>query len=130
MSNFDECLKLVLHHEGGYVNHPKDPGGETNMGVKSVICFPLILIHYFFLPHIQTKGLTLYIQTTLIVVSNRISSLLLGVVVTISHETVQYCDFRGNERMPPIVVPPPESPDSREARKTMAGGTPPEDPWS
>ena len=37
MSNFDECLKLVLHHEGGYVNHPKDPGGETNMGVtKSV----------------------------------------------------------------------------------------------
>ena len=33
MSNFDECLKLVLHHEGGYVNHPKDPGGETNMGV-------------------------------------------------------------------------------------------------
>ena len=33
MSNFDACLKLVLHHEGGYVNHPKDPGGETNMGV-------------------------------------------------------------------------------------------------
>ena len=32
MSNFDECLKLVLHHEGGYVNHPKDPA-ETNMGV-------------------------------------------------------------------------------------------------
>ena len=20
-------------HEGGYVNHPKDPGGETNLGV-------------------------------------------------------------------------------------------------
>ena len=33
MSNFDECLKLILHHEGGYVNHPKDQGGETNMGV-------------------------------------------------------------------------------------------------
>ena len=33
MSNFDACLKLVLHHEGGYVNHPKDPGGETNLGV-------------------------------------------------------------------------------------------------
>ena len=33
MSNFDECLKLILHHEGGYMNHPKDPGGETNMGV-------------------------------------------------------------------------------------------------
>jgi len=33
MSNFNRCLNLVLHHEGGYVNHPKDPGGMTNMGV-------------------------------------------------------------------------------------------------
>ena len=33
MSNFDECLQIILHHEGGYVNHPKDPGGETNLGV-------------------------------------------------------------------------------------------------
>lgn len=32
-SNFDEALKRVLIHEGGYVNHPKDPGGATNKGV-------------------------------------------------------------------------------------------------
>jgi len=31
--NFDAALKAVLHHEGGYVNHPKDPGGMTNLGV-------------------------------------------------------------------------------------------------
>lgn len=31
--NFDACLKEVLLHEGGYVNHPKDPGGRTNLGV-------------------------------------------------------------------------------------------------
>lgn len=31
--NFDSCLKEVLIHEGGYVNHPKDPGGRTNLGV-------------------------------------------------------------------------------------------------
>ena len=31
--SFDHCLKIILHHEGGYVNHPKDPGGETNLGV-------------------------------------------------------------------------------------------------
>ena len=31
--NYDHCLGLILHHEGGYVNHPKDPGGETNKGV-------------------------------------------------------------------------------------------------
>ncbi len=31
--NYNKCLELILHHEGGYVNHPKDPGGETNLGV-------------------------------------------------------------------------------------------------
>ena len=31
--NFDEALKTILKHEGGFVNHPKDPGGETNLGV-------------------------------------------------------------------------------------------------
>ena len=31
--NFDECLALVLAHEGGYSDHPKDPGGVTNLGV-------------------------------------------------------------------------------------------------
>ena len=31
--NYQECLRMILHHEGGYVNHPKDPGGMTNMGV-------------------------------------------------------------------------------------------------
>ena len=31
--NFETCLKSVLHHEGGYVNHPADPGGMTNLGV-------------------------------------------------------------------------------------------------
>ena len=31
--NWEKCLEAILHHEGGYVNHPKDPGGETNLGV-------------------------------------------------------------------------------------------------
>ena len=31
--NFDKCLEMLLHHEGGYVNHPSDPGGMTNLGV-------------------------------------------------------------------------------------------------
>ena len=31
--NWIKCLETILHHEGGYVNHPKDPGGETNLGV-------------------------------------------------------------------------------------------------
>ena len=35
--NFDECLKMLLHHEGGYINHPSDPGGETNLGVTKKV---------------------------------------------------------------------------------------------
>jgi lysozyme family protein len=31
--NFALCLKLILNHEGGFVNHPKDPGGATNLGI-------------------------------------------------------------------------------------------------
>jgi len=31
--NFDRCLAHVLKSEGGYVNHPADPGGRTNLGV-------------------------------------------------------------------------------------------------
>lgn len=32
-NNFDRSLKLVLKSEGLYSNNPKDPGGETMMGV-------------------------------------------------------------------------------------------------
>ena len=31
--NLTKALKVILHHEGGYVNHPEDPGGMTNLGV-------------------------------------------------------------------------------------------------
>lgn len=33
MGEFDRALAKVLVHEGGYVNHPKDPGGATNQGI-------------------------------------------------------------------------------------------------
>lgn len=33
IGNFETCLKEVLKHEGGYVDHPQDPGGATNLGV-------------------------------------------------------------------------------------------------
>ena len=35
--NYDKCLETILHHEGGYVNHPKDLIGETNLGVTKKV---------------------------------------------------------------------------------------------
>lgn len=31
--NFEQCLEWLLEHEGGYVDHPQDPGGATKYGV-------------------------------------------------------------------------------------------------
>lgn len=33
MSRFEECLSHVLTYEGGYTDHPADPGGATSMGI-------------------------------------------------------------------------------------------------
>ena len=35
--NFEECMARLLDHEGGYVNHAEDPGGETNLGVTRAV---------------------------------------------------------------------------------------------
>ena len=37
MTNFDRAFDALLGNEGGYVNNPKDPGGETNFGITIAI---------------------------------------------------------------------------------------------
>jgi len=32
--SFDQAFTRLLGHEGGYVNNPADPGGETNWGIS------------------------------------------------------------------------------------------------
>lgn len=44
---FDESFDILLGHEGGYVNNPKDPGGETNWGISKRAY-----------PHLDIKNLT------------------------------------------------------------------------
>lgn len=33
-NKFDTVFELILKHEGGYVNDPNDPGGETKYGIS------------------------------------------------------------------------------------------------
>lgn len=35
IENFDKAITHTLQEEGGYVNHPSDPGGMTNLGVTA-----------------------------------------------------------------------------------------------
>ncbi|NDB69903.1 MAG: hypothetical protein EB015_18265 [Methylocystaceae bacterium] len=35
--NYAQALKQVLKYEGGYVDHPKDPGGPTNKGITQAV---------------------------------------------------------------------------------------------
>ena len=44
-SSWPTAFAALLKHEGGYVNHPQDPGGRTNLGVtqrvwEEWICHP------------------------------------------------------------------------------------------
>ena len=39
-TKFNQFIERVLSHEGGYVNHPKDPGGETNWGITKTMPMP------------------------------------------------------------------------------------------
>jgi lysozyme family protein len=34
-ASFFKSLEMVLHHEGGFVSHPEDPGGATNKVLRT-----------------------------------------------------------------------------------------------
>lgn len=48
IARFDAAFKALIDHEGGYVNHPKDPGGETKFGITKRSY-----------PHLNIRDLTL-----------------------------------------------------------------------
>ena len=48
LHTFDGAFKRLIGHEGGYVNHPRDPGGETKFGITKRSY-----------PHLNIKSLTL-----------------------------------------------------------------------
>jgi lysozyme family protein len=33
-SEFNGAFEILIGHEGGYVDHPDDPGGETKYGIS------------------------------------------------------------------------------------------------
>jgi len=44
---FEDCIDVILHFEGGLVNHPNDPGKITNFGISQKAY-----------PHINIENLT------------------------------------------------------------------------
>lgn len=47
IGNFSQCMRWLLAHEGGYVDHPEDPGGETNLGVTRKVYENFCMAHDF-----------------------------------------------------------------------------------
>jgi len=43
MANFNQAFEIIIGHEGGYVNDPDDPGGETKFGI-SKRSYPKVVI--------------------------------------------------------------------------------------
>lgn len=37
MADFSKAFDFMIPHEGGYVNHPNDPGGETKYGITKKV---------------------------------------------------------------------------------------------
>lgn len=56
--NFSEVVSLILKSEGGYVDHPKDPGGSTNMGITRKTLAAWRGIHWRRLSKQEVKKLT------------------------------------------------------------------------
>lgn len=44
MRDFNDYFKVILEHEGGFNNHPADPGGATNYGVSLLFLKDVSLI--------------------------------------------------------------------------------------
>lgn len=57
--NFDQAFEKLIGHEGGYVNNPADPGGETKFGI-SRRAYPLEDIKTITLDHAKALYLRDY----------------------------------------------------------------------
>jgi len=58
VGNFERSLAAVLKHEGGYVDHPSDPGGATNMGITRATLASWRGVAVSALPKSEVKNLT------------------------------------------------------------------------
>ncbi|SFZ85868.1 Predicted Peptidoglycan domain-containing protein [Devosia enhydra] len=57
-ARFAHCLTHVLAHEGGYADHPADPGGATNMGItRKTLARWRGISPYWSLPKAEVRGL-------------------------------------------------------------------------
>lgn len=56
--NFDKIMEEIFRQEGGYVDHPSDPGGATNMGITHrTLASWRKIVPYTSLPKSEVKSL-------------------------------------------------------------------------
>ncbi|MBU1305510.1 MAG: hypothetical protein KKF33_08320 [Alphaproteobacteria bacterium] len=57
-TRFDSCLEVVLAQEGGYADHPADPGGATNLGItRKTLARWRQISPWWALPKSEVRGL-------------------------------------------------------------------------
>lgn len=57
-ANLSACMDEIYRHEGGYVDHPRDPGGATNMGItRKTLARWRKVNPWWDLPKSEVKGL-------------------------------------------------------------------------
>jgi len=109
-SSFDLAIPIVLENEGGYVNDPADPGGETKYGISKRSY-----------PALDIKNLTVEQATAIYlrdfwqfggIIDQRVASKLFDAYVNLKHRAILYAQQIVFKSLTPDGVYGPETEDA------------------
>ena len=109
-SSFDLAIPVVLENEGGYVNDPADPGGETKYGISKRSY-----------PALDIKNLTVEQATAIYlrdfwqfdgIIDQRVANKLFDAYVNLKHRAILYAQQIVFKSLTPDGVYGPETEDA------------------